>query len=55
MNEGIVMELPQIDITTLPELADATGIFGSHHTGSPSASSDDTLVFLMTYLYEVLG
>ena len=49
------MNLPQIDIANLPELADATGIFGSHHNQSPSASSDDTLVWLMTYLYEMIG
>ena len=49
------MDLPQIDISTLPELADATGIFGSQHNQSPSASSDDTLIWLMTYLYELVG
>ena len=49
------MNLPKIDISTLPELGDATGIFGSQHNQSPSAASDDTLIWLMTYLYEITG
>jgi len=43
------MQLPVIDLSKLPDLAHATGLFGSlkHMPGS-----DDSIVILATFLYE---
>jgi hypothetical protein len=47
------MELPKIDALALPDLADATGVFGSAHSPSPTVGSDDTLIVLMVFLYDL--
>lgn len=47
------MELPQIDALSLPDLPEATGVFGSHHDTRMSAASNDTLVVLMVFLYDL--
>ena len=46
------MQLPVIDLSKLPDLAHATGLFGSlkHMPGS-----DDSIVILATYVYETSG
>ncbi len=46
------MNLPKIDISALPDLDVLTGVFGSaaHHM-----ASDDTIVILMVFIYEILN
>lgn len=41
------MNLPRIDMSSLPDLDAATGLFGSF-----SAGSDDTIVVIMVYVYD---
>ncbi len=48
------MNLPKIDITTLPDLDVMTGLFGSLHH-QVQAYSDDSIVMLMTIIFEVLS
>ncbi len=47
------MNLPKIDVSALPDLDVLTGAFGSlsHHVQS---GSDDAIVILMTFIYELL-
>jgi len=47
------MSLPKIDVAALPDLPELTGVFGSQQHQSPSANSNDVLVILMCYLYEI--
>lgn len=47
------MNLPKIDISSLPDLDTLTGLFGSLVHAARVQSSDDTLVILMTFLYEI--
>lgn len=47
------MSLPKIDVNALPDLPDLTGVFGSHQHQSPSAQSNDVLIILMVYIYEI--
>ena len=44
------MKLPQIDITSLPDLTMLTGMFGSERT--PTPGHDDTIVVLAAFVYE---
>ncbi len=44
------MNLPQIDVSTLPQLATMTGVFGSMVYKSAMAAGDSTVV-VMTFLY----
>jgi len=45
------MDLPQIDVSTLPQLAEMTGVFGSMVHKAAVAAGDSTVV-VMTFLYE---
>lgn len=47
------MDLPKIDIASLPDLDVMTGIFGSMLEAARVQCSDDTVVILMTFLYEL--
>jgi len=47
------MELPKLDALTLPDLPEATGVFGSQHAPNRSVGSDDTLIVLMVFLYDL--
>lgn len=47
------MNLPKIDIASLPDLDQLTGLFGSLFDTARAQSSDDTIVILMTFLYEL--
>lgn len=47
------MELPAIDITSLPSLDTVTGLFGSlSAAGGPTV--DDRVVVIMVYVYEMI-
>jgi hypothetical protein len=49
------MNLPKIDISSLPDLDVLTGVFGSLKQLDPGlAGSNDLIVVLMVYLYEML-
>ncbi|MEO1730440.1 MAG: hypothetical protein AAFR64_06845 [Pseudomonadota bacterium] len=46
------MNIPTIDVSTVPGLASAQGLFGS--ITQASASYDDSVVLVMVYVYDVL-
>ena len=48
------MNLPKIDLSALPDLDALTGVFGSLANLGRVAESDDTLLILMVFLYELL-
>ena len=48
------MNLPTIDISALPDLDKLTGVFGSIVHPAQAMSSDDTIVIIMAFLYEIL-
>ena len=49
------MNLPKIDISSLPDLDVLTGMFGSlKHFDPGLAASNDLIIVLMVYLYETL-
>lgn len=48
------MNLPEIDVSALPDLDTLTGLFGSVLHPAQAASSDDRIIILMSYLYELL-
>lgn len=47
------MNLPAIDLASLPDLDTATGMFGSL-SDQANAASDDRVVVLMVYIYETI-
>ncbi len=47
------MNLPMIDISVLPDLETLTGVFGSLANPIQAMGSDDTIVILMSLIYEV--
>ena len=47
------MNLPKLEISALPDLETLTGLFGTLTDAVRVQSSDDTIVILMTYLYEL--
>jgi hypothetical protein len=47
------MNLPKIDISVLPDLDTLTGVFGSLVDAARVQTSDDTIVILITFLYEI--
>lgn len=46
------MDLPKIDALDLPDLPHAAGVFGSQQQAN-GAGSDDTLIVLMVFLYDI--
>ena len=47
------MNLPKIDISAMPDLDTLTGLFGSMLNPAQAVYSDDTLIVLMTFIYEI--
>ena len=47
------MNLPKLDLSNLPDLDSLTGVFGSLVDYARVQSSDDSIVILMTFLYEL--
>ena len=47
------MNLPKIDISALPDLETLTGLFGTLTDAARVQGSDDTIVILMTFLFEL--
>lgn len=52
--QGKVMNLPKIDVSALPDLDTLTGVFGSLANPLQAAGSDDSVVIIMVFIYEVL-
>lgn len=48
------MNLPKIDLAALPDLHSLVGMFGSLVHPLHAQSNDDTVILLMTYLYEII-
>ena len=49
------MTLPQINVSSLPDLHTLTGAFGSlAHPAHVTASSNDTIINLMVFLYDLM-
>lgn len=48
------MNLPKLDVSALPDLDTLTGVFGSLLHPAKAATSDDTIIILMTFLYEIM-
>ena len=51
--KGLHMNLPKIDISALPDLDTLTGVFGSVMHPLQAAASDDTLLVLMVFVYDL--
>ena len=49
---GNQMNLPKIDLSSLPDLDTLTGLFGSLLHTSRIIESDDSIVTLMAFVYE---
>lgn len=47
------MNLPKIDLSSLPDLDTLTGVFGSL-AHQAQATSDDTIIIVMAFLYDTL-
>lgn len=47
------MNLPKIDLSSLPGLDTVTGLFGSLVSGGPTV--DDRVVVIMVYVYETVA
>lgn len=51
---GKTMNLPKIDVSTLPDLDTLTGVFGSLAHSAQSVQSDDSIIIAMVFVYEIL-
>lgn len=51
LKRGNTMNLPQIDASTLPQLAAMTGVFGSMVQKAAMAAGDSTVI-VMSFLYD---
>jgi hypothetical protein len=51
---GMPMNLPKIDISALPDLDTLTGVFGSLVHPARAIESDDSVIIIMVFVYEVL-
>jgi len=47
------MELPKIDTKALPDSIDMAGVFGSAEHPTRSMGSDDSIIILMTFIYDL--
>lgn len=48
------MNLPKIDVTALPDLETLTGVFGSLSNPAQCLQSNDLLIMIMTFVYDVV-
>jgi hypothetical protein len=48
------MNLPKIDLSALPDLDTLTGVFGSQINPLQALQSDDTIITMMVYVYDVI-
>jgi hypothetical protein len=54
LQRGKPMNLPKIDISALPDLDTLTGVFGSLAHPAQSLQSDDSIVVLMVFVYDII-
>ncbi len=47
------MNLPQIDVSSLPDLSHVTGMFGSL-VNQAMVKSDESTIIVITFLYDIL-
>lgn len=50
----MAMNLPKIDLSALPDLDTLTGVYGSLQQQFHALQSDDTIIVMMVYVYNVL-
>ncbi|MCZ8320003.1 MAG: hypothetical protein ACK442_01390 [Novosphingobium sp.] len=48
------MNLPKLDVSALPDLDTLTGVFGSLANPAQALQSDDSVIVIMTFIYEIL-
>lgn len=48
------MNLPKIDVSTLPDLNTLTGVFGSTIEPAKALIFDDSVIIAMVFLYEIM-
>lgn len=48
------MNLPKIDVSALPDLDTLTGVFGSLAHPAQALQSDDSIIMIMTFIYDTL-
>ena len=48
------MELPKLNTAALPDLDELTGVYGSQQHAAPAAISDDGILILMAWIYEIV-
>jgi hypothetical protein len=48
------MNLPQIDVSSLPDLDTLTGVFGSAIQPAQALIFDDSVIIVMVFLYETM-
>ncbi len=48
------MNLPKIDLSALPDLDTLTGVFGSQLNPAQALQSDDTVIIMMVYVYDIV-
>jgi hypothetical protein len=49
------MNLPKIDLSALPDLDTLTGVFGSQVNPMQALQSDDTIIVMMVYVYDIIN
>lgn len=47
------MNLPKIELSALPDLGSLTGVFGSASSAVQPLASDDTIIDIMVFVYDV--
>jgi hypothetical protein len=50
----MAMKLPKIDLSALPDLETLTGVFGSYFNPAQALQSDDTIIVMMVYVYDII-
>jgi hypothetical protein len=48
------MNSPKIDLSALPDLDTLTGVFGSQINPLQALQSDDTIIVMMVYVYDII-
>ncbi len=49
------MNLPKIDLSALPDLDVLTGVYGSLSELGSAAQSNDLIIILMVFVYDILN
>ncbi len=49
------MNLPSIDLSSLPQLDAVSGAASSLHHAVQAQANDETVIILMTFLWDIIG